>query len=41
MASDQLIVAASLLHSGGNEFTNAGNYGNIRSCIRTFDQGQA
>jgi hypothetical protein len=31
IASDQLIVVASLLRSGGNEFTNAGNYGNIRS----------
>jgi len=40
IASDQLIVVASLLRSGGNEFTNAGNYGNIRSCIRAFDQGQ-
>jgi hypothetical protein len=38
---DQLISSiASLLPSGGNKFTNAGNYGNIRCCIRAFDQEQ-
>jgi hypothetical protein len=31
---------ASLLRSGGNKFTDAGDNGNIRSCIRAFDQGQ-
>jgi hypothetical protein len=29
------------LCSGGLKFTDTGNYGNIRSCIRAFGQGQA